>query len=231
MKYQDYERMKLLADEVRRGNIYKDKTGFYNFQMLEGLLRKHDLMTPEYQRTLSELRRKRMGVEPTFDDILDDVMWVLPLAMAISGETEEQLIERARQHFQEKLDWDNFFSDDLFPPYENVENWYTWGNLLKSRKDSTPIQLSDGWKIKYLPQFGGTQILKDSDGQFISILGPRLRYGSRPEPTFEFCVGVEASGPYISYSEVRQELTTKFLIEPPSESALERTIMANVPTH
>lgn len=213
----NFQEMRMLSDEVDRGIIYKDQTGFYNFQKLEGILKMNGLINPNYQALFSRLKRQT----------------------GLSDENHKQMVENAHSKL-EQLAGREFSAEEtssikreledcfIKPAYEDVAAWFGWTKTISAQNDFSPIGISDGWIVVYRPNLQGLQLKKRTGDKFISILGPRFGFEhSQPEPVFELYAEIDGKvfvNQYATYQQVMLEVRNKYLEEIPLEMEIEKSI-------
>lgn len=219
MNNEDFEPMRLLSDEIQKDIIYKDTNGCYNFEMLEGFLRKHKLMTQNALQRFDELR-ERVGIPRQYGgEELTKTVW--------------ELFELDPKN--DRTGWSSLIQSWFArPEYEYIAHWYQWTRLLKNCQQSTPPPLTDNWIIEYVNLFYAIQVCRDlHEDYFVSILGPKLDYykgSSDPtDPFFEIYGRKENERSLCirgiaSYTEVMRTARKNFGIEIPTESEIERVI-------
>ena len=198
MKNEDFEQMRILADETEREIIYKDSLGFYNFQKLEDLLQEYGISEEDLDQEADKSAHRLESMSGGDFSIQDHV------------------------DIKEKLR-----SCVIIPSYKDTRHWYKWTDILSLNDISDPLNINNEWKIIYKNDMEGIQLLKKTENMFISILGPRRNFYGQPAPIFWIYVDKNDSfltEQYSGYNDVMSDISEKFSEALPSEDEIESAV-------
>ncbi len=220
----DFEQMHLIIDEIGRGIVYLRTDGVYNFEVLEGLFRKHGFDPKDITDKLDPFK-ENLGL--SYSQLEQSLIAARRMGRLIEG-TKEPLFESEDVAMNE-VSW----LESLFkrPLYEHIQHWHEWLEILASyqeqRRGSLEIEIRAGWKLKYNKEERRIQILSREGGQFLSLLGPSLGYMQFKDcakPFFDIYNGSDRIQGITSYEEARRLFTEKFGIVPPTEAEIKNAI-------
>jgi len=220
MQEEDFKEMRKRFKEIEDGIIYLDNgTGFYNFQKLEGLLRRHDLLIEEHEELFERLR-KHAGL-PSDEEVIDRIAEHDALDM----EFRSRRVYSPEEHYALK---ERLKPDIMVFRYEDVGDWYKWTMQLDSLKNPGVIELDGRWNLEYLKDFQGLRISKTSNNATINCLGPMFNYFSGRRPYFELQIKCpDSSGAvesHSSYDDVKIDVLQKCFEFMPPESEIEEAV-------
>lgn len=200
------DEVRRLNGEVANGTVYVTPEGFYNFEVLEYLLRTQGLMNTDLADRISALREE-MGVS----------FIAVEERLSVARECLDELLGQSTDNGL----FSGIFSIFQHRDYGNVVNWYEWADVVGEKKPDQRIELPDDWYIDYNSVFRALRVFKSGA---VSVLGPKRAVGHllpewSAEPFFElyhypskFCVRGIAT-----YQVAQMMSRQKFLVEMPTE--------------